>query len=40
MYVYFLGVIPKFPKASSSFSKFAKFSFAKGLAKVKLGRAC
>jgi hypothetical protein len=40
MHVYFLGVIPKFPKASSSFSKFAKFRFAKGVAKGKLGGAC
>jgi hypothetical protein len=40
MHAYFLGVIPKFPKASSSFSKFDKFGFAKGLAKGKLRRAC
>jgi hypothetical protein len=40
MHVYFLGVIPKFSKASSSFSKFAKFGFAKGLAKGKLRGAC
>jgi hypothetical protein len=40
MHVYFLGVIPKFPKASSSFSKLAKFGFTKGLAKAKLGGAC
>jgi hypothetical protein len=40
MHVYFLGVIPKYLKASSSFSKFAKFGFAKGLAKDKLGGSC
>jgi hypothetical protein len=40
MYVYFLGVILKFPKASSPFSKFAKFGFAKRLAKGNFGEAC
>jgi hypothetical protein len=40
MYVYFLGVILKFSKASSPFSKFAKFGYAKRLAKGKLGGAC
>jgi hypothetical protein len=39
MHVYFLGVISKFPKASK-LSKFAEFSFAKGLAKGKLGGTC
>jgi hypothetical protein len=39
MYVYFLGVILKFSKASISFSKFAKFGFAKGLAKCNIGGA-